>query len=88
MFQSGSTPVDFINTTTCEGVDGELADAYQVSVQIPNLNEATDFDTNVKPNFKQTASTILGKLLHQDVMPHHTTTIGIQWKKSTVRCHR
>ena len=88
MFQLGSTAVEFNNTTVCQVVDGELADSYPVSVQIPNLNEATDFDTNVKPNFQKTATTILGKLLYQDVMPYHSTTISMQHKKSTIAVHR
>jgi hypothetical protein len=88
MFQLGATPITFQDTTHCQEIKGELADAIQISVQIPNLKEAGDFNKDVKENYKKLTCTVLGKMIYADSLPYHTGTVDQQWKKTTVQQHR
>jgi len=59
MIQLGNVPIRYADTTPTHTVTGEVADATQVSVQIPNLNDANDFHKDVKIQFAKAASTVL-----------------------------
>ena len=90
MFQFGSEHIIYNDKTQkAEQVSATLAESTKVSVRIPNLEAASNFEKDVKDTFKKTACTAIGaRLLYRDQLPFHTNTYhDMTWKGDTISKH-
>jgi hypothetical protein len=88
MFNLGVDKITFDDRSAQAHVTGDLADSITVSIQIPNVSKAGDFDKDVKNNFMKTAVAALGaKLLYKENVPFHTGTHDKIWRNSTIQKH-
>ena len=85
MFQMGEEHVVFHDRAAQAHTTGDLADSITVSVQIPDITNAPDFNKDIKSNFKKAALALLGpKLMYKEEVPFHTGTHEKIWKNNTV----
>ena len=76
LVQLGNGPIIFKDMTHKVVVQGPVADKIRVSIQLPNITGADDFNTDHRAKFAKAAlAAINPKLLYKDSVPFWTRTI-------------